>query len=68
MPITEASLKAKIVTEMNSAQSGIVTDQKFIGAIAKAIVNEITQNAVVVPTALVAPSGGGPVTGTGNIT
>lgn len=37
-------------------------------AIATAIVTEITGNASVVPTLLVAPTGGGPVTGTGTVT
>lgn len=37
-------------------------------AIATAVVAEIVANAVVNPTLLVAPSGGGPVTGTGTVT
>lgn len=36
-------------------------------AIASAVVSEITGHADVTPTGLVAPSGGGPVTGTGTI-
>jgi len=40
----------------------------FCHALACAIVDEITSNATVTPTLLVAPSGGGPVTGTGNVT
>jgi len=36
-------------------------------AIATAVVSHITANAVVNPTLLVAPPGGGPVTGTGGI-
>lgn len=36
-------------------------------ALAAAIVAEITVNAVVVATLLVAPPGGGPVTGTGTV-
>ena len=39
----------------------------FAFAIASAIVSEITSHAVVIP-AMIAPSGGGPVTGTGTIT
>lgn len=37
-------------------------------AMGNAIVAHITANALVLPTALAAPSGGGPVTGTGTIT
>lgn len=37
-------------------------------AIATAVVTEITGNAVVVPLGLIAPAGGGPVTGAGTIT
>lgn len=37
-------------------------------ALALAVVSHITTNGVVVPTLLVAPPGGGPVTGTGTIT
>lgn len=40
----------------------------FCHALAGAIVDEITNNATVTPTLLVAPSGGGPVTGTGKVT
>ena len=44
------------------------TKQKaFAFAIASAIITEITTNAVVIPS-MVAPPGGGPVTGTGTIT
>ena len=37
-------------------------------AVAAAVIAEITSNASVLPTALVAPVGGGPVTGTGTVT
>lgn len=37
-------------------------------AIATAVLTEITTNAVVLPLLLVAPPGGGPVTGTGVVT
>lgn len=40
----------------------------FSFALASAIYTELTTAAVVAPTMLVAPSGGGPVTGTGAIT
>lgn len=37
-------------------------------AIAQAVVVEVTTNALVLPALLVAPPGGGPVTGTGVVT
>jgi hypothetical protein len=37
-------------------------------AIASAVIAHITANAVVLPLLLVAPPGGGPVTGTGTVT
>jgi hypothetical protein len=40
---------------------------EFATAIAEALLEEITANAVVLPVLLVAPPGGGPVTGTGSI-
>jgi hypothetical protein len=42
--------------------------QAMCTAIAGAVISEITTNATVVPALLVAPSGGGPVTGTGVVT
>lgn len=39
----------------------------YCHSLAAAIVDEITTNATVEPTLLVAPTGGGPVTGTGKI-
>lgn len=42
--------------------------QNLAVAIATAVVAHIQSSAVVVPTALAAPSGGGPVTGTGTVT
>jgi len=40
---------------------------EFCNALGTAIVSYIQSNAVVLPTALVAPSSGGPVTGTGTV-
>ncbi len=40
----------------------------FAAAIATAVVEHIKNNALVTPTLLVAPPGGGPVTGTGTVT
>jgi len=71
MALTQASLATKIQTEI-IAQFGAASDagilNKFCQAIAKAVVDEIKANAVVNPTALVAPQNAGPVTGTGTIT
>lgn len=50
--------------------AGFVTSpdvRAFCHALASAIVDEITTNATVLPTLLVAPTGGGPVTGTGTV-
>lgn len=62
-----ASIKAKLL----AAPAGAVDNaalQAMVTAFAEAIVEEVTANASVVPTALVAPNGGGPVTGTGSVT
>jgi len=49
--------------------AGAIAAQKADAyAIASAVVAEITTNAVVLPALLVAPPGGGPVTGTGTVT
>ena len=39
----------------------------FCHALAGAVIDEITTNATVLPTLLVAPTSGGPVTGTGKV-
>jgi hypothetical protein len=51
----------------NGAADNAVTTA-LANALASAVVSHITSSAVVVPTLLVAPGGGGPVTGTGTIT
>lgn len=70
MALSQATLATKIQAEI-VAQFGAPADastlQKFANAIAKAVVDEIQANAVVNPTALVAPGGGGAVTGTGTV-
>lgn len=70
MPLTSASLKTKI--RANLVGLSFIVDNAdltaFCDAIATAVVSEITTNAVVVPTLLVAPFRGGPVTGTGVVT
>jgi hypothetical protein len=70
MPLTSVSLQNKIRTNL-VALSFVVDNADltaFCDAIASAVVSEITTNALVMPVALVAPPGGGPVTGTGTVT
>ena len=51
---------------LNANDNAALTE--LCDAFAAAVVAHITSSAVVVPTALVAPPGGGPVTGVGTIT
>ncbi len=71
MPLTKASLSTKIQTEI-IALYGAADDasklKDFADAIAQAVVDEITTNAVVPAGSLTAPVGGGPVTGTTTVT
>lgn len=69
MPLSSDALSAAIRANL-VALPGIVDNASltaFCTAIASAVVAHITSSAQVVPTALVAPTGGGPVTGTGTI-
>lgn len=50
-----------------NAQPGAALTAFCLG-LAQAVVDEITGHAVVTPTSLAAPPGGGPVTGTGAVT
>lgn len=72
MALSKASLKGRIKTELTAiaASLGIpITDSaqldKFCEAMANAVVDEIQQNAEVLPGAMLA--GGDPVTGTGTV-
>lgn len=69
MALTKASLSTKIVNAIE-AEYGSADDsatlKKFADAVADAVVDEITNNAVVNPTALL-DSMSGAVTGTGTI-
>lgn len=60
-------IRDEILANVDSAIDG---DQlrALAHAIAVAVVDEIQANATVLPTLLVAPGGGGPVTGTGTVT
>jgi len=68
MPITDVSLSARIVNEM-TAQKGAPADptklKEMADAIAKAVVDEIKQGAVVTTTVTGSSASGGPVTGAG---
>jgi hypothetical protein len=72
MPLDHSRLAAAIRANMLADESIGAVDAEpltaMCNAIASAVITEITGNAVVVPTLLVAPSGGGPVTGTGAVT
>ena len=61
-----SALRAKLVLRAWAPDNAALTE--LCDDIAAAVVEHITASAVVVPTALVAPSGGGPVTGTGTVT
>lgn len=68
MALTQASLKAKLKTELENVFTIIdsATLDKACGAIAQAIVDEITANAVVPPGSFAA--GGDSVTGVSTVT
>lgn len=68
--MTQAGLSAAIKSNLTSRgwiRAGSTELQQFCDDLAGAIVAYIQANASVLPTLLVAPSGGGPVTGTGTI-
>lgn len=68
MALTEASLSTAIKAEIQSEYGGAPDDaaklQKFADAMARAVVNEIKNNAVVVGTVTSGLGSGGDVTGT----
>lgn len=71
MPMTSAGLSAVIksnLTSVNGFRASSTEGQAFCDQLAAAIVGYIQANATVLPTALVAPGGGGPVTGVGTVT
>jgi len=69
MAMSSAGMSAAIKAELDAA-TPITSSQELADAIAVAIVTYIKANAVVLPTALIAPGGmtPAPVTGTGTIT
>lgn len=67
-PGLSAALKAKLLANGATLAQDNSALQALCDEIGAAVVEYLTANAVVVPTLLVAPSGGGPVTGTGSIT
>jgi hypothetical protein len=58
---------ANVIKTALNASAPISSVDAFALALATALVPYIQANAVVNPTALVAPPGGGPVTGTGTV-
>ena len=72
MPLSASVLSGLIKANLLGNAAAQAQDNPALQAlcdeIAEAVVTHITTSAVVVPTALVAPSGGGPVTGTGTVT
>jgi len=73
MPLTgsEAALSSAIEAALlANADINAVAGDALTGlsdAIASAVIAHLVANALVMPTLLVAPSGGGPVTGTGTL-
>jgi len=65
-----ADIKANLLADEASQAQDNAALEALCQAIAKAVVERIVADAVVLPTALLAPPGtaGGPVTGTGSIT
>lgn len=72
MPLDATRLSAAIRSGLLGNADAAAVDNAGLTAlcneIAAAVVAEITTNAVVLPVLLVAPPGGGPVTGTGGVT
>lgn len=71
MPLTPAAaadVAQQIVAALKVPEEGIDKATSNWKAVVSAIFAGIAQNAIVMPTALAAPSGGGPVTGTGGVT
>lgn len=70
MALTQAaadSVAQQIVAALKIPDETIDVATKNWSAVVAAIYAGLIQNAMVVPTALSAPSGGGPVTGTGTV-
>ncbi|QYS86303.1 hypothetical protein JJC03_15460 [Flavobacterium oreochromis] len=68
MPLNEQRLTNKIVAILDECQqendNPNASKQNFASKLAKAIIEEIKEAKINYTTGLVAPSGGGPVTGT----
>ncbi len=62
-----AAIKSGLLGNSNAQAVNNAALTALCDQIAAAVVAEITGHAVVLPTLLVAPGGGGPVTGTGTI-
>jgi len=72
VPLSSSTLSSALRSALLANGDSNAVDNAQLTAlcdeIASAVVTHIKNNAVVNPTLLVAPSGGGPVTGTGTIT
>jgi hypothetical protein len=72
MALSASTLSALMRAKLLAAPDTNATDGEALtamcDALAEAVVEHVTAAAVVVPTLLVAPLGGGPVTGTGSVT
>ena len=66
--IFDARWAARAAIGLGDTAGAIAAKKADAYAIAGAVVDEITENAMVLPALLVAPPGGGPVTGTGTVT
>jgi len=62
------AIKAALLADAETGAIDNAALTKTCTAIASAVVSHITTSAVVLPALLVAPPGGGPVTGTGVVT
>lgn len=70
MAFNQAELAADFLAALQAAAAspGVPAQATLANALAAAVKKQVVDNAIVVPTLLVAPPGGGPVTGTGQIT
>lgn len=63
-----AAIRAALLANADAHAVNNLALTALCDCIASSVVTHITTSAVVLPTALVAPSGGGPVTGVGTVT
>ena len=66
--VLSAAIRADVLAKGTTGAQDTAAFTDLCDAIATAVVAHITGAAVVIPTLLVAPPGGGPVTGTAEVT